>query len=122
MIRINAAKNAKFYDSYIPCDCMNCQNFYAQIKSTCKELSDFFLQNNIDIEKPYELVSIELNNETEYISCQYLVFGECSDDYNIKIGNIVVKKEIDGHPSTDSYEQPNFVLDFSITLPNIIKK
>lgn len=120
MIKIDKEKNLEFYKSFTPCNCISCKNFCMQIKAVCKELSDYFSQLNIDIEKPYELVSLESDATTEYFSCQYLVFGECSDNFEIKLGNITLRKEIQGHPSTDAYEKPNFVLDFAISLPNAI--
>ena len=121
MIKIDKEKNLLFYKSYIPCNCVYCRNFYAQIKSVCKSLAEYFQQYNIDIQKPYELAPINFKDKTEYISCQYLVFGECSDDFQMNIGDITLRKEL-SHPSTDSYEKPNFVLDFAITLPNLIRK
>lgn len=121
MLKIDKDKNKLFYNLYTPCDCVNCRNFYSQIRSVCDELADFFLQFNIDIAKPFELVSIESNHITDYVSCQYLVFGECSDDLNLSIGGVSLTKNIDCHPSTKEYSQPNFILDFSITLPNVIK-
>ena len=39
----------------------------------------------------------------------------------MKFNKITLKKELDGHQSTNAYEKPNFVLDFSITLPTLIK-
>ena len=62
-----------------------------------------------------------IESDTTYVSCQYLVFGDCSDDFEMKFNKITLKKELDGHPSTNAYEKPNFVLDFSITLPTLIK-
>lgn len=121
MLKIDKEKNLKFYKSYMPCDCVDCRNFCKQIKSVCNDLTDFFLRNNIDIEKPFELVSFDLGEEIEYISCQYLIFGECSDDFEMNFSNMKLRKELDGHPSTKGYDEPNFVLDFSITLPKIIK-
>ena len=111
----------QFFNSYKPCDCVNCRNFCSQIKSVCKELADYFSQHCIDIEKPFELAPINFDDNTEYVSCMYLVFGECSDDFKMNIGNVTLCKEVGGHPSTDSYDKPNFVLDFAIKLPNIIR-
>ncbi len=122
MIKIDKAKNAKFYNTYKPCDCMDCRNFCMQIRSACKELSAYFDKNSIDIEKPWELVSFEQGDKTEYKSCQYLIFGDCSDDFEMGLDNIKLKKELDGHPSTSEYEKPNFVLEFSIALINNISK
>lgn len=101
---------------------MDCVNFCVQIKSACRDLSDFFDQYGIDVEKPWELVSFNYGENTEYVSCQYLIFGECSDDFEMVFTDTKLKKELNGHPSTSGYDEPNFVVDFSITLPNIVKK
>ncbi len=122
MIKIDKEKNLLFYNTYVPYDCVNSRNFCSQIKSVCKELADVFEKHNIDIEKPWELSPVKLKNTTEYISCQYLVFGECPDDFKMKAGNVIVRKELGNYPSTKGFDQPNFVLDFAITLPNVIKK
>lgn len=122
MIYIDKAKTISFYNSYQPCDCLNCRNFCTQIKSACKDLSEYFAKFGIDIEKPWELVAFDQESSTEYISCQYLIFGNCSDDFEKNFNNIKLKKELDGHPSTNEYEKPNFVVFFSITLPNILNK
>ncbi len=122
MLIIDKDKNRLFYESYTPCDCGSCKSFCSQIKSACKELTDFFAQYDIDITKPFELIPIRMDNITEYVSCQYLVFGECSDDFNITVGGMSLTKNADCHPSTKEYAQPNFILDFSVTLPNLIKE
>ena len=61
MVKIDKEKNLLFYNTYVPCDCVNCRNFYAQIKTACKELAELFEKNNIDIEKPWELSSVKLS-------------------------------------------------------------
>ena len=121
MISIDLDNNLQFYNSYVPCDCASCKNFCSQIRSVCSDLSNYFEQYGIDIEKPFELVALECGNEIEYVSCQYLIFGECSDDFELKLGNIILEKEYQSYPSTDNYAQPNFVLTFSITLPYLNK-
>ena len=121
MLKVDKDKNRLFYNSFTQCDCVNCRNFCNQIKSVCKDLKDFFLQYNINIAKPFELISFESDVVTEYVSCQYLVFGECPDDLNIPIDGVSLTKNIDCHPSTKQYDQPNFILDFAITLPNLTK-
>ena len=121
MLKTDKNKNKLFYDSYTPCNCLNCRNFCSQIKSVCPDLANFFVQNNIDIEKPFELIAFESDGKTEYVGCQYLVFGECPDDFDLCIDGVNLTKNIDNHPSTKEYDQPNFILDFSISLPNLIK-
>lgn len=121
MLKIDKNKNYLFYNSYTPCKCVDCKNFCSQIKAINKDLTDFFIQNNIDITKPFELIAIKSNDSTEYIG-QYLVFGECTDGFNLFVGKINLTKNNDIHPSTTEYAQPNFILEFSITLPNLIKE
>lgn len=121
-LKIDKEKNLLFYNTFVPCDCVNCRNFYSQIKTACRQLSDVFAKYNIDIEKPWELSSVKLKKTTEYISCQYVVFGECSDDFKMKAGDIIVRKELGGYPPVKGYEGPYFVFDFAVTLPNVIKK
>lgn len=122
MLTIDKDKNRVFYENYTPCDCVSCKNFYSQIKSACKELADFFARYDVDVTKPFELIATETGEQIEYSSCQYLVFGECSNDLNLTVGGVCLTKNVDCHPSTKEYPQPNFILDFSVTLPNLIKE
>ncbi len=122
MMKIDKDKNQEFYNSFTPCDCAYCRNFYIQIKSACKDLTDFFHEYNIDIAKPFELISIESDRLIEYASCQYLVFGECSDKLDISVGGINITRNIDCHPSTKEYDRPHFILDFSVSLPYLIEE
>lgn len=113
-------KNRAFYDSHTPCDCADCKNFCMRITAACKDLAEFLSRYDIDIEKPFNLVSIDRGEFTEYFSCQYLAFGECPDDFEMDLSNVTLRKETDGHPSTKEYGEPNFVIDFSIVLPRIV--
>lgn len=118
MMEVNLYQTRGYYASETPCDCAYCKNYCKQIKSACNELSESLASYGIDIEKPFELVFVDSDDFIEYVDCQYLVLGECPDDFGITVGGITVTKNTTCHPSVSQYPRPNFVLSFSVTLPD----
>lgn len=115
---VDKNKTKKFYEEYMPCDCDNCRNFILQIKEKYPGLVKFLEEQGVNAKKPFELVSFEQDEIVEYVDCQYLLFGDCPEDFEIDIDGVKITQSFT-HLSTKGYSQPNFVLSFSITLENI---
>lgn len=98
------------------CTCDYCKNYYLHIKSTYPELSVYLQQLGVDIEKPFELCSFDLENGyIDYAISQYVVFGTCPKDYHHQIGTVTIELGT-SYPST-RIEEEHFVLDlYSIEL------
>ena len=117
---MNVEKNRAYYarlDQDTLCDCVYCQNYRKQVKAAYPEVAEYLLHIGIDIEKPFETSPLEPENGyLTYCACQYIAFGACEDDYDHKIGDVVVRKAV-SHPSTGMTDQ-HFVLDVA---PIILK-
>ena len=94
------------------CDCGYCRSYRLQIKSAFPEVSSYLDSLGVDIEKPFETSPLEPdeNGMLEYCACQYVVFGNCEDDYCHRIGNVEFRKAR-SYPST-SIDRVHFVLEF----------
>lgn len=92
-MKLNIVKTQKYYDSleqeYL-CNCNYCKNYYLQVKEKYPKVSSYLGSFGIDIEKPFEISSLEPdeNNILEYCVCQYIAFGRCSDTYSYKIDDV----------------------------------
>lgn len=112
-MNINMRKTQEYYlsEDSIPCECAHCQNYIHQIEQKYPDIVSYLAGMNIDVLRPFELISVELGkNEIEYLLCQYVVYGSCEDDYYICIDNIPFGKS-SCHPSTNIVEE-HFVLEF----------
>lgn len=125
MMDVNLNRNFEYYqsDKSLPCDCAGCRNFFVQIKEKFPEINEYLLSLNVDICRPLELIWDEIDNDNkiEYWDCQYVVFGNCENDFIKKIGNIEFNKNTNCHPSTGISEE-HFVLAFgTIVLDKVIE-
>lgn len=110
-VDMNKTKEYYLSDKSLPCQCVYCQNYIAQIRRKYPDITQFLADLNVDITRPFELMSVELDKENiEYLLCQYVVYGTCEDDYNISMGGIEFGKS-SCHPSTNITEK-HFVLEF----------
>lgn len=112
-MKINFFKTERFYlsDSSKPCECEYCKNYTRQIAKEYPKLASHLKNMNVDICRPFELMSLEKgDNRIEYMLCQYIVFGECDDDYSFEIDNVKLEKS-SLHPPT-SIKDEHFVLEF----------
>ena len=57
-----------------------------QIKEKFPEINEYLLSLNADICRPLEFVWVDFDNENKikYMSCQYVVFGSCEDEFTKK--------------------------------------
>lgn len=92
------------------CDCTYCQNYISKVRVTYPEVAKYLSSLGIDIEKPFETMPLEPDEMgyIEYISAQYIVFGELDDFVKIVIGSVNVDVA-DTHPSTQINED-HFVI------------
>lgn len=115
-IRYDIDKTKDFYRTYNPCSCHYCENYYAQIEKF-SQLTIFLKGFGVDVLKPWELVPFEDENcrSVDYISCQYIIIGQCPDDFIKTIDGIVISKAT--LFPTPNLEVEYFVIEFSINLP-----
>jgi len=119
---IDFAKNLQYYNSEqsIPCDCEICKNYYRQVEERYPDIASYLFSINVNILRPFELVWFEneKNNEIEYISCQYIVFGSCESNFTKRIGNVLLENNTANHPSDAHITDEHFILDFGKIILN----
>lgn len=93
------------------CDCVYCQNYISKVKVTYPKVAEHLSSLGIDIEKPFETMPLEPDEMgyIEYISAQYIVYGEPDDFVKTVIGSVNVNVA-DTHPSTQINED-HFVIE-----------
>ena len=97
------------------CDCAYCKNFYARVKAAYPLTAAFLAGLGAEIEKPFETMPMEPEDGFLEYCAQYLVFGECEDDFSFENGETEWRKAL-SHPSVEAKE-PYFVLEcFGVTL------
>ncbi len=119
-MQINLEKTKEYYKNDIPCDCLDCRNFYLQIETQYPHLCEYFNRIGVNPRKPLELVPINEGNQLIYLECMYVIIGECQENEIIEIDGIKITKQNVGHPLADTKEA-YFVVSFGpITLPNLL--
>lgn len=122
-MKVDLLKNLEYYksDKSAPCECEVCKIYYKNIKNKYPKIAEYLKKLNIDILKPFELVWVESeeNKTIEYEGCQYIVFGQCEDDFKLQIDGVMFENNTCFHASTENIEGEHFVLDFGkIVLSN----
>lgn len=84
---VDTEQTEKYYETHSLCDCVCCRNYYAQIKSKLPKLNDFLSEFGVDISKPDEIMSVEMDNYIDYINVDYTVCGsiESMGQYEIDL-------------------------------------
>lgn len=72
---VDIEKTQEYYKTHSLCDCVCCRNYYAQIKNKLPKLNVFLSEFGIDISKPDEMASVEMDGYIEYINVDYTVCG-----------------------------------------------
>lgn len=72
---VDAEKTKEYYKTHSLCDCVCCRNYYAQIKNKFPKLNDFLSEFGIDISKPDEIMSVEMDDYIDYINVDYTICG-----------------------------------------------
>ncbi len=76
VFEVDIEKTLDYYKAHSLCECDGCENFYAQIGGKFPKLESFLSDFGIDISKPDEIMSVELDNEIQYIGVDYTVCGK----------------------------------------------
>lgn len=117
-----------YYSSHSICDCCNCRNYYAQIKTLSAELNEFLSEFGIDAARPDEASSIEMENSINYLFVGYTVNGkiETKDQYETDIENYHIVISNGNTPFywfPNEQEEPCFFVSVSgITLPWVLEE
>lgn len=107
--------NKEYYNDYVPCACELCEHYYRHIKNCYPKIDAYLQSMGVDILKPFELTPYELGELHEiYYQCQYIIFGECEDEFEAEIDGIKFFKNIDSHPSDNHITKEHFVLEFGM--------
>lgn len=85
-------KTRDFYKNYDDlCDCAYCRNYIREIKKSYPDLVAFLDKIGVDVEKPFETMPGELeNNFIEYFGVQYLVIGDKKDFSKSNLGEVTI--------------------------------
>lgn len=102
---VDIEKTQEYYKIHSICDCGYCRNYYAQISNKFPKLNCFLSEFGIDISKPDEITSVEMDNYIDYINVDYTVCGSVKamgkyeiDIYDNSFLSIVI---------TNGYASPN---------------
>lgn len=84
---VNVEKTQEYYKMHSICDCGCCRNYYAQIKNKLPKLNEFLRNFGVDISRPDEIMSDEMDTYIDYFNVDYTVCGNIQSmgDYDIKI-------------------------------------
>ena len=72
---VDREKTEQYYRTHTLCDCVDCRNYYAQVKTQFPQLDAFLSEFGVDIARPDETMSVELEGRVEYLNVDYTVCG-----------------------------------------------
>ena len=121
VFEVDIEKTIDYYKTHSLCECEYCENFYTQIKGKFPKLESFLADFGVDITKPDQCTSIELDDEIQYIGIDYTVCGKISTmgEYEIDIyDNLFFSLVI-----TDGFSSPNEQTGdyFTISISNVFE-
>ena len=76
VFEVDKEKTIDYYKRHSLCECECCENYYAQIKGKFPKLESFLADFGVDITKPDECMSVDLDNAIQYIGIDYTVSGK----------------------------------------------
>ena len=68
-------KTQQYYRTHTLCDCVYCRNYYAQVRQQFPRLDAFLSDFGVDIARPDEIMSVELEGHVAYLNVDYTVCG-----------------------------------------------
>lgn len=68
-------KTQQYYRTHTLCDCVYCRNYYAQVRQQFPRLDAFLSEFGVDIARPDEIMSVELEGRVAYLNVDYTVCG-----------------------------------------------
>ena len=77
---IDLDKTKEYYSRHTLCTCCCCRNYYAQIRAFAPELAAFLAEFGVDIARPDELGSVEMDGYIDYLFAGYTVTGRMEAD------------------------------------------
>lgn len=72
---VDIEKTKSYHRMHSLCNCIECHNYYVQVKDRFPKLNDFLNKFGVDITRPDEIVSIEMNTYIDYCIVDYTVCG-----------------------------------------------
>ena len=81
---VDVEKTGAYYAAQAPCDCADCRNLYPQIESVSPVLTAFLQSFGIDLRRPDEVGSIEMEGYIDYLFVVYTVTGTMSPKVKVK--------------------------------------
>ena len=72
---VDREKTEQYYRTHTLCDCVYCRNYYAQVKTQFPQLDAFLSEFGVDIARPDEIMSVELEGRVEYLNVDDTVCG-----------------------------------------------
>ncbi len=108
---VDVEKTKAYYKTNSLCECSNCCNFYAQIEEKLPKLKEFLSEFGVDISRPDESSSVELENSIDYLSVDYTVCGEIIEESkkeiyisdNVCVGMFVYNDSISPNEQTGEH-------------------
>lgn len=102
---VDVEKTKAYYNTHSLCNCGCCRNYFLQIKERLPKLDAFLKEFGVDIARPDEIASAEMDGYIDYLCVDYTVCGkvEKMGKYEIDISdNLFVRIVI-----TDGFASPN---------------
>ncbi|WP_296142791.1 hypothetical protein [uncultured Anaerococcus sp.] len=119
-MNIDYEKTKKFYLQFEDiCNCDMCKFYRESIKFSYPNLHKYLNDKNVDINKAYELGYPHIDDKGNliYPFAQYIIIGNCEDDYSVNIDNLDIKKS-EFYPSIDLEDY--FVIEiFDISIDRV---
>lgn len=105
IFEVDVEKTINYYKTHSLCECACCENFYAQIKGKFPKLESFLSDFGVDISRPDECMSVELDNTIQYNGVDYTVCGKVTTmgQYEIDIQDSIFLSLI----INDGFSSPN---------------
>lgn len=102
---VDIEKTQEYYKTHSICNCVCCRNYYAQVKKRLPKLNNFLSEFGVDITKPDEIMSVEMDHYIDYINVDYTVCGKIQSmgEYEIDLYDDLFLSII----ITDGYASPN---------------
>lgn len=82
----------EYYKTNSVCDCPCCRNLYAQIKNAAPNLEPYLADFGVDIFRPDEIGSVEMDDYIDYLFVGYTVSGQMKvpELYETKIDRLSI--------------------------------
>lgn len=122
---VDIEKTQEYYRTRSLCHCAYCRNYYAQVKNRLPKLDRFLSEFGVDISRPDEISSVEMDNSIDYLNLDYTVCGSVQSmgEYEIDIYDDLFLSCIitNGYASPSEQTGPYFTISvMQIQLPWVL--